>query len=63
MFVARFLQVAAESEHCIIKREHEKCMEMMAMHTPVDTDYGKCMCVLHSLGANPLLFKVFYCCD
>ncbi|CAM9338208.1 unnamed protein product [Lampetra planeri] len=24
--------VASESEHCIIKREHEKCMERMALH-------------------------------
>ncbi|XP_047445225.1 pituitary adenylate cyclase-activating polypeptide type I receptor-like isoform X5 [Mugil cephalus] len=26
--------VASESEHCIIKREHEKCMERIAMHNP-----------------------------
>ncbi|XP_054622530.1 pituitary adenylate cyclase-activating polypeptide type I receptor-like isoform X4 [Dunckerocampus dactyliophorus] len=28
--------VASESEHCIIMREHEKCMERMAMHSPSD---------------------------
>lgn len=28
--------VASESEHCIIKREHEKCMERIAQHDPSD---------------------------
>ncbi|KAM9349250.1 pituitary adenylate cyclase-activating polypeptide type I receptor-like [Symphorus nematophorus] len=28
--------VASESEHCIIKREHEKCMERIMMHNPSD---------------------------
>ncbi|XP_022613669.1 pituitary adenylate cyclase-activating polypeptide type I receptor-like [Seriola dumerili] len=28
--------VASESEHCIIKREHEKCMERIALHNPDD---------------------------
>ncbi|XP_034039460.1 pituitary adenylate cyclase-activating polypeptide type I receptor-like isoform X4 [Thalassophryne amazonica] len=28
--------VASESEHCIIKREHEKCMEKIAKHDPSD---------------------------
>uniref|UniRef100_A0A1A8C6D2 Adenylate cyclase activating polypeptide 1 receptor 1a n=1 Tax=Nothobranchius kadleci TaxID=1051664 RepID=A0A1A8C6D2_NOTKA len=32
--------VASESEHCIIKREHEKCMDMMAMHSPDGADYA-----------------------
>ncbi|XP_028328669.1 pituitary adenylate cyclase-activating polypeptide type I receptor-like isoform X3 [Gouania willdenowi] len=31
--------VASESEHCIIKREHEKCMERMAMHTAHEDDF------------------------
>lgn len=36
-------QVASESEHCIIKREHEKCMEMMALHDPSeDLELGMC---------------------
>ncbi|XP_026168561.1 pituitary adenylate cyclase-activating polypeptide type I receptor-like isoform X2 [Mastacembelus armatus] len=26
--------VASESEHCIIKREHDKCMERIALHNP-----------------------------
>ncbi|XP_062261067.1 pituitary adenylate cyclase-activating polypeptide type I receptor-like isoform X1 [Platichthys flesus] len=26
--------VASESEHCLIKREHEKCMERIALHNP-----------------------------
>ncbi|XP_023264707.1 pituitary adenylate cyclase-activating polypeptide type I receptor-like isoform X2 [Seriola lalandi dorsalis] len=30
--------VASESEHCIIKREHEKCMESMALHNPDDPE-------------------------
>lgn len=29
-------QVASESEHCIIKREHEKCMERIMLHNPSD---------------------------
>lgn len=33
---ACFLQVASESEHCIIKREHEKCMERIMSHNPSD---------------------------
>lgn len=33
---ACFLQVASESEHCIIKREHEKCMERITLHNPSD---------------------------
>lgn len=37
-----FLQVASESEHCLIKREHEKCMEMIILHNPSDDlDLGK----------------------
>ncbi|XP_077372982.1 pituitary adenylate cyclase-activating polypeptide type I receptor-like isoform X4 [Festucalex cinctus] len=28
--------VASESEHCIIQREHDKCMERMDMHDPND---------------------------
>ncbi|XP_058482358.1 adenylate cyclase activating polypeptide 1a (pituitary) receptor type I isoform X3 [Solea solea] len=28
--------VASESEHCIIKREHEKCMERIVLHIPND---------------------------
>ncbi|CAK6957724.1 adenylate cyclase activating polypeptide 1a (pituitary) receptor type I [Scomber scombrus] len=28
--------VASESEHCIMKREHEKCLENMALHNPTD---------------------------
>ncbi|XP_024129814.1 adenylate cyclase activating polypeptide 1a (pituitary) receptor type I isoform X3 [Oryzias melastigma] len=32
--------VACESEHCIIKREHEKCMEMMTLHNPDGTEYA-----------------------
>uniref|UniRef100_A0AAQ5YXI6 Adenylate cyclase activating polypeptide 1a (pituitary) receptor type I n=1 Tax=Amphiprion ocellaris TaxID=80972 RepID=A0AAQ5YXI6_AMPOC len=35
-----FLQVASESEHCIIKREHEKCMERIAMHNPDGTEFA-----------------------
>lgn len=30
------LQVASESDHCIIKREHEMCMERIALHNPSD---------------------------
>ncbi|XP_023128927.1 pituitary adenylate cyclase-activating polypeptide type I receptor-like isoform X4 [Amphiprion ocellaris] len=32
--------VASESEHCIIKREHEKCMERIAMHNPDGTEFA-----------------------
>lgn len=39
------LQVASESGHCIIKREHEKCMERIAMHNPDDAEFGKGGCV------------------
>ncbi|XP_027147576.1 pituitary adenylate cyclase-activating polypeptide type I receptor isoform X3 [Larimichthys crocea] len=28
--------VASESEHCIIQREHEKCMERIMLHNPSD---------------------------
>lgn len=30
------LQVASESDHCIIKREHETCMERIELHNPSD---------------------------
>uniref|UniRef100_A0A8D3D236 Adenylate cyclase activating polypeptide 1a (pituitary) receptor type I n=2 Tax=Scophthalmus maximus TaxID=52904 RepID=A0A8D3D236_SCOMX len=30
------LRVASESEHCLIKREHEKCMERITLHVPGD---------------------------
>lgn len=32
--------VASESDHCIIKREHEKCMERIAMHKPDGAEYA-----------------------
>ncbi|KAM3604331.1 uncharacterized protein V6R79_009578 [Siganus canaliculatus] len=34
--------VASESEHCIIKREHEKCMENIVLHNPTDEDELVC---------------------
>uniref|UniRef100_A0A3Q2YDA7 Adenylate cyclase activating polypeptide 1a (pituitary) receptor type I n=1 Tax=Hippocampus comes TaxID=109280 RepID=A0A3Q2YDA7_HIPCM len=33
MFMRNFVQVASESEHCIIQREHDKCMERMDILT------------------------------
>lgn len=45
LFFAYFLQVASESEHCLIKREHEKCMESIMLHNPSeDLDLGKRAC-------------------
>ena len=28
--------MASESGHCIIKREHEKCMDRIMLHSPTD---------------------------
>lgn len=57
-----FLQAASESEHCITKREHEKCMEMIALHDPSEEpELGKtrmwsrtlvCMCLCVLCGEN-----------
>lgn len=35
------LQVTSESGHCIIQREHEKCMEMIELHNPDGIEFGK----------------------
>ncbi|XP_012772342.2 pituitary adenylate cyclase-activating polypeptide type I receptor isoform X3 [Maylandia zebra] len=32
--------VASESEHCVIKREHDKCMERIAMHKSDGEEYA-----------------------
>lgn len=47
------LQVASESEHCITKREQEKCMEKITLHNPSDNlELGKRWCVTGGFYAN-----------
>lgn len=35
------LQVASDNEHCIIRREHEKCMDLIELHNPDGIEFGK----------------------
>uniref|UniRef100_A0A665WHQ2 Adenylate cyclase activating polypeptide 1a (pituitary) receptor type I n=1 Tax=Echeneis naucrates TaxID=173247 RepID=A0A665WHQ2_ECHNA len=41
-FLTERRNVASESEHCIIKHEHERCMEKIALHNP--SDYPDLVC-------------------
>lgn len=47
------LQAASEPEHCITKREQEKCMERITLHNPSDNlELGRRWCVAEGFYAN-----------